>query len=115
MWMVNPKILCRRHLLGEHVELHMFAGAFAKGTRAGRFVTENLLEFGALRSRHEELVREMKARGYKHGSPWKPLPKCEQITKAERAAKIDRPAALAELLRRCPECSANFKLISSHE
>ena len=21
MWMVNPKIMCRKHLLGEHVEL----------------------------------------------------------------------------------------------
>ena len=24
MWMVNPRIMCRQHLLGEHVEIHMF-------------------------------------------------------------------------------------------
>lgn len=26
MWMVDPKIMCRKHLLGEHLELHMLAG-----------------------------------------------------------------------------------------
>ena len=23
MWMVNPKMMCNKHLLGEHVELHL--------------------------------------------------------------------------------------------
>ena len=27
MWGVDPKQMCRQHLLGEHVELHMQAGA----------------------------------------------------------------------------------------
>ena len=31
MWMVNPEILCRKHLLGEHVELHMLVGWIIKG------------------------------------------------------------------------------------
>ena len=25
MWLVDPKKLCREHLLGEHLEMHMFA------------------------------------------------------------------------------------------
>jgi hypothetical protein len=24
MWMVDPRIMCRNHLLGEHAEIHMF-------------------------------------------------------------------------------------------
>lgn len=32
MWMVPPELMCRQHLLGEHVELHMFVGAINKGT-----------------------------------------------------------------------------------
>lgn len=31
MWVVNPKILCRKHLLGEHVELHMATGHLQRG------------------------------------------------------------------------------------
>jgi hypothetical protein len=26
MWMVNPRIMCGNHLLGEHLETHMFYG-----------------------------------------------------------------------------------------
>jgi hypothetical protein len=100
--------MCRQHLLGEHVETHMFAGAFRKGVKAGRFVTENLLEFRSLKARHDELVREMERRGMKHKSEWVEPGPCHQITNAEKAAKIDREAALAELLRRCPECNANY-------
>ncbi len=29
MWMVDTKKLCRQHLLAEHSEMHMFAGALA--------------------------------------------------------------------------------------
>jgi len=28
MWMLNPKALCRKHLMGEHVEIHMLVGKF---------------------------------------------------------------------------------------
>jgi hypothetical protein len=31
MWMVDPRQMCRQHLLGEHNELHMFAGTMRKG------------------------------------------------------------------------------------
>ena len=31
MWLVNPALLCRQHLLGEHVEMHMFAGHILEG------------------------------------------------------------------------------------
>ena len=108
MWLCDPSIMCRQHLLGEHVETHMFAGAFRKGVKAGRFVTENLLEFRSLKARHDELVREMERRGMRHGSPWVEPGPCLQITATEKAVKIDRQAALVELLRRCPECKANY-------
>ena len=100
MWMTNPAIMCRKHLLGEHVELHMFVGSINKGTRMGRYVTEGLLEFDSLRSRHTALVTEMKRRGYQHKSP---LPRCRAIPKAERV-RINTTQSLAELLGRCAEC-----------
>jgi hypothetical protein len=31
MWGINPKKLCNQHLLGEHLEMHMFVGCIKKG------------------------------------------------------------------------------------
>ena len=30
MWMINPKLMCDQHLLGEHGELHKFIPSFRK-------------------------------------------------------------------------------------
>lgn len=31
MWMLPPETMCRKHLLGEHVELHMLLGSLRRG------------------------------------------------------------------------------------
>lgn len=110
-WMVDPATLCRKHLLGEHVEHHMFVGSFAKGVRAGKYVSENLLEFTSLQSRHDELVVEMDRRGYNHDSPLQTIPPCPQISDAEKRVKIDRKSARVELHRRCPECRERYSIL----
>ena len=69
MWMVNPEYMCRQHLLGEHLELHMFVTSINKKMKLTGFVKNNLLEVSSLKSRHEELVNEMERRGYKHKTP----------------------------------------------
>ena len=33
MWMIDPTMLCTKHLLGEHVELHMFVGTINKNKK----------------------------------------------------------------------------------
>ena len=33
-WKVNPKLLCRQHLLGNHLEVHMFVGTLRRGGKA---------------------------------------------------------------------------------
>lgn len=101
--MIDPTIMCRRHLLGEHVEIHMFVGSINKGINMGQYVTKGLLEFDSLRSRHAALVKEMKARGYKHSSP---LARVRIIPKVQRVT-VDRAESIRELLVRCPECRAN--------
>lgn len=30
MWNINPRYMCRKHLLGEHVETHMLVGSLRK-------------------------------------------------------------------------------------
>ena len=72
MWNVDPKMLCSQHLLGEHFDIHKFVGAMNKGMDLTAFVRKGFIEIHNLRKRHEELVKEMLERGYKHNSP---LPK----------------------------------------
>jgi len=69
MWMVNPNIMCRQHLLGEHLELHMFLGTIKKGTSIEGYLKNGLLETHNIQSRHDQLVQEMIKRGYKHNTP----------------------------------------------
>jgi hypothetical protein len=40
MWMVWPELMCRKHLLGEHVEIHMLLGALNKGHRVQGFINK---------------------------------------------------------------------------
>jgi len=99
MWMTNPKGMCRQHLLGEHVETHMFVGAILKGTAMDGYVSGGLLESKSLERRHAALVREMIRRGMTHKSPLKSLP-----AKFIHVGRVDRLTAQRELLRRCAEC-----------
>lgn len=109
MWMVDPKIMCRKHLLGEHVETHMTQGTIRKGVSLAGYLSNNLLEPDRLLERHDELAKELERRGYNHRSPLSYL-------KHEIGVgfKIDREASLAELLNRCPDCRARYEALLSN-
>jgi Pyrimidine dimer DNA glycosylase len=96
--MVDPKLLCRQHLLGEHVETHMFVGTLNKGISVEGYLSRGLLEIHHLRDRHDELVAEMLRRGYEHHSE---LPAFAVV----EAGHIDVEANLEELASRCPDCA----------
>ena len=103
MWMVDPRILCRKHLLGEHVELHMAAAWLRLGKHIDGWVDGNCLEPRSIGARHKALADEMTRRGYRHASPLRQ----PRIAKYQHPiAKVYRKAALQELLRRCPACKA---------
>jgi hypothetical protein len=68
MWMVNPKIMCNQHLIGEHLELHMFIGSIKKNISMQGYLKNNLLEPNSLYARHNELVKEIIYRGMNHKS-----------------------------------------------
>lgn len=68
-WMVDPKKMCRKHLLGEHVEHHMFIGTLMKKINIKGYIENDLLEPLSLQQRHDQIVEEMLSRGYKHNSP----------------------------------------------
>jgi hypothetical protein len=97
MWMVDPRLMCRKHLLGEHVELHMLTASLRRGISLQGFFDNKLIEVHNVEKRHEQLVREMKRRGFNHASPLLRSPK-------KRAGRVDRRANLVELARRCRHC-----------
>ena len=101
MWLVNPELMCRQHLLGEHFEIHIFVSAIREHKKLDGY-KKGLLEVHKLRTRHAELVTEMKRRGYHHKSP---LPNF----KMERSGWVDRKENLRELARRCKECKRRQK------
>ncbi len=72
IWDVPPEALCRQHLLGEHRELHGLWNVLTQGKQGYAKHPETLRWVGkeaALLARHELLVAEMVARGYRHASP----------------------------------------------
>jgi hypothetical protein len=104
--MVDPKIMCSQHLLGEHVETHMFIGSILKKKSLNGYIVNNLLEPKSLISRHEELVVEMLNRNMGHKSA---LPEfsLDYLPNNIKDYKIDSKKSLANLINRCPTCRAN--------
>lgn len=114
MWMIPTTILCRRHLLGEHNELHMLAGSLLRGRRLDGFLAKRLLEPSALRERHDDLAAEMTARGYRHASPLPPFEQAllqysEEIRAVLDHTRVDREQARRDLAARCPLCAHNLE------
>lgn len=72
VWDVSPKILCRKHLLGEHRELHAVYTILSQNKKGYRNHPETIRwegKLAALYARHDKLVKEMTRRGYVHASP----------------------------------------------
>jgi hypothetical protein len=72
VWDLEPRLLCDRHLLGEHRELHAIWAILTTGKRGYSRHPETLRWRGrlaALFARHDAQVEEMGRRGFRHASP----------------------------------------------
>lgn len=111
MWLVDPKIMCRKHLLGEHVELHMLVGTIRKNKSITGYIEKDLIQPNMIRARHYDLVIEMEDRGYKHKSR---LPifietLVHNYPHKEVYHELNIQKSLQELVRRCPDCRKRYK------
>jgi hypothetical protein len=100
MWLVKPEHMCRNHLLGEHLEIHMLVGCLIKGKSIKGYLENGLVDPCLIEKRHSELVLEMRSRGYKHYSPIEHLP--GYLPKGN----IDSERNTIELATRCAKCKA---------
>lgn len=106
MWGVDPQLLCRNHLLGEHREMHQEVGTIHNHPH-GRAVVEGHARKGQvdtrkLQERHDALVAEMARRGYSHDSPM-------DYTDEHGLGSIDVTANRAELAERCEACRGRMR------
>jgi len=104
MWMIDPKLLCRQHLLGEHSELHKFIPSFNKKYKINNRVSPVVqIELSNYEKRHNDLAAEMLRRGFNHKSPLT-APDFSYLPLEQYSAKVDINISLQDLVNRCSEC-----------
>ena len=99
---MEPALLCRAHLLGEHRELHGLWNILTQGKVGYSRHPETLRwkgKLAALHRRHEALVAEMARRGYAHASPLDPA---LATGSAEQDAFVDPPEEQVRILAAKP-------------
>jgi hypothetical protein len=97
IWDIPPSQLCRKHLLGEHVELHALWTIFTEHKHGYRRHPETLRwegKLAALYNRHEAQVAEMERRGYRHSSPLDPALATGEACQNEYVDPIEQQYAL---------------------
>ena len=108
LWMVPPENLCRKHLVAEHHECHVFLGKLKHQHSLTGYIDHNLFSLEDLYWRHEALTSELVKRGYYHATPF---PSYRAVMEygayLPEHGQIDREAAAKELYGRCPACNAN--------
>ncbi len=106
--MIPPQMMCDKHLLGEHLELHMFVGCIEKGKSIEGYIQNGLVEVHHIRTRHDEIVKEMLARGMNHNTPISNSYKLKLI-----AGKVDVEKNGVELMTRCLLCRCKAQEITN--
>lgn len=104
MWMIDPRLLCRRHLNGEHYEIHMLAGHLRVGRSVAGYLERGLLEPQNMKARHDELMIEMIRRGGKHRTPLVVDFDCP-------VGVVSRKQSFVDLRERCPRCVERWEMI----
>ena len=100
-------MLCRQHLLGEHVEMHMFAGCVIKQKSLDGYIQKGLVELEHIHARHDLLAEEMTRRGYRHRSafPTEVFNSAFWMGHYDKfVGKVNVTANERELVNRCKDC-----------
>ena len=106
MWMIPANLLCRRHLLGEHGEIHKHLPSFRKGHNIhGRFHPVVQIQLKGLVARHDELAEEMLRRGFNHKSPLIDVPRLRYTYPDYYNFEVDPIVAVQDLIDRCEYCA----------
>jgi len=109
MWMVDPKLMCKKHLLGEHRELHAILGILDKKMSITGYIENNLIQPLSIGDRHSIIVDEMISRGWNHNSPVYFDPTMiEYLPEFEQMYIIKASYSAQDLVARCSDCAQRF-------
>jgi len=111
MWMIDPKLMCIQHIVGEHRELHALKGSLERTKpecnnyerHIKNIITlakEGFIDLKSLKSRHEELVKHIE----NHNSPMENVPTLKHLPKEARNAKVDKEKAVKDIIDRPEAC-----------
>jgi len=98
--------MCRKHLLGEHVECHMLVGCLKKKKNIKGYLDTGLVSPAEVRKRHDLLAGEMSRRKYRHRTP---MNKGLLDWAALEKGSIDRKKNCHELASRCKACCLSLQ------
>lgn len=112
MWMVPPRLMCVKHLTGEHGELHKHLHNFQKQHSMTGRIAANCLEPLSIKARHDELTEEAKYRGFLWDSPLE-QPNVSYLPPEEREYVVDVVTNFHELVTRCPDCMKRARIAAS--
>jgi hypothetical protein len=108
MLMIDPKYLCKNHLLGEHNEIHKHRNIFEKKHSIKNRISPIVqIEPDSMSKRHDDLMNEMLRRGYNHKSNYI-QPDLSYLNNTERYAKVDTNISINDLKNRCILCKKNL-------
>jgi len=109
MWMLAPNLLCNKHLLGEHGEIHKHKHNFEKHhSISGRLFPIVQIEPTSMESRHDSLADEMLSRGMNHKSPYS-LPDLSYLESSLNNSKVNLEISIIDLSGRCSECAKRME------
>lgn len=109
MWCLNPKMYCRQHLLGSHVELHMILACIVKGKSLQGYIDNNLIQPMSLEEQHHVIVQEMIRRGYNHHTPLYIKPRLFAfIMDYYIHARVDKQQSFIDLITKCTKCANRY-------
>lgn len=116
VWDLPPQLLCDRHLVAEHHEIHTIWSVLTRGLKGWSRHPETLRWQGRLRAlyaRHEADVEEMQRRGFRHRSP---LDEALAEGEAEQTECVDAPEEQMRMLRaRCEKCRERLTEVVDYE
>ena len=102
--MINPKLLCKQHLLGEHFEIHKLIGNLKHTGKWARALTrKGFLEPQNALKRHNKLAAEIVKRNMKHKSPLK----LEGVDLPHGTVNLKK--SIKDLTKRCRKCRERIK------
>lgn len=107
MWMVDPRLLCQRHLLLEHCHIHLFVSSVRKGHNIRRYLLKSLIDPSSIYRRHEELEDEIISRGGKLDSPLSEV-ECYAYSKWYGSVTINIGRSMSDLSCTCLDCQSRI-------